>query len=115
MTEINIREIKGKEMALKSDLIRVRDDFYHVKSQTAKREYNVVRTDGVWCCTCPDHTFRHTCCKHIHAVEFSLKIKQEVRERNKVVISPINIESCLFCKSQNIKKYGLRHNKYGDI
>jgi len=109
------REEKGKEIALKSDLIRVSDNFYHVKSQTTKREYNVVKIDGVWKCTCPDHVFRHVCCKHIHAVEFSIKLRQEVREKNKVVISPITIESCLFCKSDKIKKYGLRHNKYGDI
>lgn len=111
----NQREQKGKEIALKSDLIRVSDNFYHVKSQTTKREYNVVKTDGVWKCTCPDHTFRHICCKHIHAIEFSIKLRQEVRERNKVTIQPVTVSSCLFCKSDNIKKFGIRHNKCGDI
>lgn len=109
------REEKEKEIALKSDLIRVSDNFYHVKSQTTKREYNVVRTDEVWHCTCPDHTFRHICCKHIHAIEFSIKLRQEVREKNKVTIQPVTVSSCLFCKSDNIKKFGVRHNKCGDI
>src|SRR2546422_2570689 len=114
MTE-NKRETKGKEIALKSDLIRISDNFYHVKSQTTKREYDVARTDGVWHCTCPDHTFRHVCCKHIHAIEFSIKIREEVRERNKVTISPVTISNSLLCKSQNIKKFGIRRNKSGDI
>lgn len=111
----NIREIKGKEIALKSDLIRVSDYHYHVHSQTTKRDYDVVKVGDKWSCSCPDHVFRHVCCKHIHAIEFSIKLRQEVRERNKVTISPINVTSCLFCKSDKIKKFGIRHNKCGDI
>ncbi|MGI0093444.1 MAG: SWIM zinc finger family protein, partial [Nitrosotalea sp.] len=89
MTEINKREEKGKEIALKSDLIRVSDYHYHVHSQTTKRDYDVIKIGTNWVCNCPDHTYRKICCKHIHAVEFSLKIRQEVREKNKVTIQPI--------------------------
>lgn len=32
-----------------------------------------------------------------------------------VTIQPVNIDSCLFCKSKNIKKFGVRHNKNYDI
>jgi transposase-like protein len=47
------------------------------------------------------------------AVELSLKIREQVQAR---VIEPItDIHACVFCKSENIKKDGLRHNKYGDI
>ncbi|MBI3841728.1 MAG: IS1/IS6 family transposase [Thaumarchaeota archaeon] len=95
--------------------MRVSDNFYHVKSQTTKREYNVVKTDDKWICNCPDHIFRHVCCKHIHAVEFSIKFREEVREKNKVTISPITISNCLFCKSDKLKKFGVRHNKSGNI
>ena len=35
---VNIREQKGKEIALKSDLIRVSDNHYHVHSQTSNRD-----------------------------------------------------------------------------
>lgn len=114
MTE-NPREIKGMEIAKRHDLIRIRDDYYHVKSQTTKREYDVIKVNGKWQCNCPDHVYRHVCCKHIHGVEFSLKIRNEVREKNKVTIEPVNINSCLFCKSKNIKKFGIRHNKTHDI
>ena len=115
MEKINPREAKGKQIALRHDLIRVRDDYYKVHSQTTKREYDVIKTSDVWHCNCPDHRFRKTCCKHIHAIEFSIKLREEVREKNKIVINPINVKSCLFCHSDNIKKYGIRRNKYGDI
>lgn len=114
MTE-NKREVKGKQIALKSDLIRLSDYHYHVHSQTTKRDYDVVKVGDNWTCSCPDHKFRHVCCKHIHAVEYSIKIREEVREQNKVTISPITVNSCSFCHSQNIQKAGVRHNKCGDI
>jgi len=113
--ETNPREEKGKEIASRHDLIRVRDDYYQVHSQTTKREYNVIKTNAKWICNCPDHIFRHVCCKHIHAVEFSIKIREEVREKNKVTISPVTISDCMYCHSNKITKDGLRHNKYGDI
>lgn len=112
---ITLREQKGKEIALKSDLIRVSDYHYKVQSQTTNRKYDVIKTDNVWHCSCPDHIYRHVCCKHIHAIEFSIKFREEVREKNKVVISPIKIEACIYCKSDNISKDGLRHNKSGTL
>lgn len=115
MTETNPREEKGKEIAKRHDLIRIRDGYYKVHSQTTKREYNVVKCGESWQCDCPDHIFRHVCCKHIHAVEFSLKIREEVRERTKTVIAPITITKCRFCQSDNLIKFGIRHNKSGDI
>jgi len=115
MTDINPREQKGMDIAKRHDLIRVRDDYYTVHSQTTNREYDVIKIGDSWDCNCADHKFRHVCCKHIHAVEFSIKFREEVREKNKVMIQPITIDSCLFCKSKDIKKYGLRHNKNYDI
>ena len=112
---MNTREIKGKQIALKSDLLRLSDYHYHVHSQTSKRDYDVVKAGSSWTCSCPDHKFRKVCCKHIHAVEYSIRIREEVRESNKVTISPITVNSCSFCKSQNIQKAGIRHNKSGDI
>jgi len=115
MIETNPRQEKGKQIALKSDLIRVSDYHYHVHSQTTNRDYDVIRSDGIWHCDCPDHKFRKVCCKHIHAIEFSLKIREEVRERNKVTIEPVSIDSCRFCHGKNIKKYGIRRNKHTTI
>lgn len=111
----NMRKEKGKQIASQHNLTRISDSLYHVKSQTIDKEYNVVKTNDKWICNCPDHKFRQVCCKHIHAVEFSIKIREEVREKNKVTIQPVTIDSCLFCKSKEIRKYGIRYNKNYDI
>jgi hypothetical protein len=68
----SVRQEKGKQIALKSDLIRLSDYLYHVHSQTTKRDYDVIKTNEKWSCSCPDYKFRHVCCKHIHAVEYSI-------------------------------------------
>ncbi len=115
MTETNPRQEKGKAIALKSDLIRLSDYHYKVHSQTTKREYDVIKVNDKWVCNCADHIYRHVCCKHAHAVEFSLKLRQQVREENELVIEPINTSRCPTCLSEKIVKDGIRHNKYGDI
>ena len=38
-----VREEKCKQIALKSDLIRVSDYHYHVHSQTTNRNYGVIK------------------------------------------------------------------------
>lgn len=113
----NNRQVKGQEIALNPNqqILRINDYTYHVKSQTTKREYDVISTEQGWICTCPDHSFRKVCCKHIHAVEFSLKLRQQVREKNKLVIEQIDCSKCVQCQSLNIVKHGIRHNKAGDI
>ncbi|BDQ30294.1 hypothetical protein NZNM25_10600 [Nitrosopumilus zosterae] len=111
----NKREQKGKEIALKSDLIRVSDIHYKVHSQTSKRKYDVVKVGNSWTCNCADHKFRKVCCKHIHAIEISIKIRQEVRQQNKITIPSITISNCKFCHSDNVKKFGIRKNKSGNI
>jgi transposase-like protein len=66
-----------------------------------------------WLCTCPDFTYRNVQCKHIWAVQLSQAVRRVVETR---VIEPITgIEVCIYCKSQKMKKDGLRRNKYGDI
>src|SRR2546428_1894330 len=115
MTEINPREEKGKQIAQSNHVIRVSDSHYRVHSKTRIKWFDVIKTNLKWECTCEDHTYRHICCKHIHAVEFSIKIREQVRAKNSIVISPVFISDCLYCHSSNITKDGIRHNKYGDI
>jgi putative transposase len=111
------REENGKEIALNPNqqILRINDYTYHVKSQTTKREYDVIKTESGWICTCPDHSYRHICCKHIHAVEFSLKLRQQVMERNRVVIDQQANDKCPQCQSINIVKHGIRHNQNYDL
>jgi hypothetical protein len=49
---------------------------YKVKSQSNHDNwYTVINTyDTGWVCDCPDFTFRHLECKHVHCVKFSKKV-----------------------------------------
>ena len=64
-----------------------------------------------WTCSCPDHQFRRVCCKHIHAVEISRKMREAVQES--VTIREIDLGKCKFCDSANVVKHGLKKLKKG--
>jgi len=109
------RKLRGLEIVNKksSQIRRIDDSNYEVHSQSGNGSYLVSRVEDEWICECPDHRFRGVKCKHVWAVEFSLKLKEQVRKET--VIEQITISECIYCHSRNIKKYGLRHNKSGDI
>jgi transposase-like protein len=86
---------------------------YKVLSQNGNGEYVVCLSEDEWRCECPDHRFRDVKCKHIWAVEFSLKMREQVRKNT--VIEEVTISNCVFCHSSNIKKFGIRRNKSGGI
>lgn len=46
---------------------------YLVGSQTDAQAAHLV-TRGPWACTCPDHTHRGVTCKHIFAVQLTIKV-----------------------------------------
>jgi putative transposase len=92
---------------------RVSNLSYSVLSQSGKGNYTVSQTEHGWSCECPDHRFRGVKCKHIFAVEFSLRLRKQVSEN--LVIQPLNSLSCTFCGSNQISKNGKRHNQYGTI
>lgn len=109
------REMRGQAIAERpNQIMRLDERFYKVVSQNGRGMYDVTkRRVGGWLCTCPDFIYRNVQCKHIWGVQFSLRLRQQVEAR---VIEPvIDIHACLFCKSEQIMKKGLRHNKCGDI
>ncbi len=111
---MNQRESKGKEIAEKQNQItRIDDTHYQIKSQSRKIQHDVIHTEFGWDCSCEDHKFRKICCKHIHAVEISLRLRENVKDD--IVISEVKIDSCQKCQSNNIKKAGIRKNKSGNI
>ena len=114
MAQVLSREERGKAIVDKSNqIIRYDERFYKVASQSGHGMYDVTkRKVGGWLCSCPDFRFRNVLCKHIWAVQISLTVRKEVEAR---VIEPISFEDCIFCKSPSIIKWGVRHNKYGDI
>jgi transposase-like protein len=123
VSDTNPRKLKGKLIAsMKNAVKRINKRTYMVSSQTGNgKHYDVQLSSGnQWQCNCPDFSYRHeldksaTACKHIFAVEFSKKLREQV-ERELVVIEPVSIKDCIFCQSTYIKKFGIRHNKSGGI
>jgi transposase-like protein len=108
------REERGEAIAQLDGQVKRIDDFtYTVKSQSRMGEYIISKVDGEWICECPDNKYRHVKCKHIHAIEFSSKLRAEVKVR---IIAPIEIlTECIYCGSSNLKKDGIRKNKTGAI
>jgi putative transposase len=109
------RENRGLQIAKmkETQISRVDENLYTVKSQSGNGEYTVYMVDSEWHCECLDHTYRHVKCKHLFAVEFSKSLRAEVAVSR--VIPELNIENCQYCSSNDIVKDGLRHNKRGDL
>src|SRR4030042_4794210 len=111
----NLRETRGLEIAKakEAQISRIDQATYEVLSQSGNGEYTVCLSEDEWRCECPDHHFRGVKCNDIWAVEFSLKMRKQVREN--VVIQEVSVSDCVFCHSSNVKRFGVRHNKSGCI
>ena len=108
------REERGQEIANLQNQIKSIDDLtYVVKSQSHNGEYCITKVDNEWLCECPDNKYRHVKCKHIFGVEFSLKLKEQVKICR--VIEEVTVSNCVYCHSSNTKKFSVRRNKSGDI
>jgi putative transposase len=111
----DFREMKGEEIAKRFGWVkRVSDVQYKVHSQRLDTEYDVVPTETGWYCSCPDSVYRRMKCKHIHAVELSYVLRSVVA-KEPVRILPVGVEECIFCRSANLKKFGVRKTKAGGI
>src|SRR5215203_6243960 len=66
------REQKALEIAAKSKLTR-KGNTWIVPSQAGPKKYTVAPDPELPRCTCPDFEFRQARCKHIYAVEITLK------------------------------------------
>jgi putative transposase len=108
------REMRGKLICESSgtNVKRIDEHEYRVKSQSGSGEYRVYATEKGWLCSCPDFVYREKC-KHIFAVEFSKTLRRAVE--NAVLAPIIATDSCIFCGSAHIVKDGVRHNKRADI
>jgi ssDNA-binding Zn-finger/Zn-ribbon topoisomerase 1 len=85
---------------------------YHVESQSRPGTYHSVRNIGnKWSCDCKDHKYNGVLCKHIWTI---ILIKEKEAKKTQT-IEPINKIECPQCHSIEIKKDGMRHNKYGNL
>jgi putative transposase len=123
---ITTREMRGLAMASEIgrrnnpdvSIKRMNKLTYKVNSQSNHDNwYTVINTyDSGWVCDCPDFTFRHLECKHVHCVKFSKLLRKKVyldTFANKPIIpeSKVGEIICQICGSLNYKKFGIRHNK----
>ena len=92
------------------------DAYYHV-TRTFQDRHARMRGQAVWTCTCPDHQTRNVICKHIHAVQLSLKIAGDVQQQStKTAIEETEPKiTCPICKSENISKWGNRVTQFGRV
>ena len=83
-----IRVMRGQEISkLQGQITRLDDHAYQVKSQSGHGVYTVVGDTHGWRCSCPDHIYRDVKCKHIWAVQFSLRLRETVKEN--IVLQPV--------------------------
>ncbi len=105
---------RGEDIAsVESNVRRIDENEYRVRSQSGSGEYIVLSTEAGWNCSCPDFVHRGLKCKHAFAVELSLQIRRRIENAKRLV--PLDYQSCLDCGSEDIVKDGLIHNKGGDI
>lgn len=74
--------------------------------------------DGEWTCNCQDFLQRHVACKHIFAVSISKQLRRRVKPQDVVPIIINQTEPTIICESCNsadIIKFGIRHNRRGDV
>jgi putative transposase len=134
-TDINTREMRGLAIAAKGAQIkRINRLSYTVRSQSNGQWYSVVehygnsieRTKAYWTCTCPDHIYRKSQCKHICAVLYSKELRKQIVDKTLTTtsqdvaeviteVSTSNTEQivCPQCKGNEIVKHGIRHTKHG--
>src|SRR3989304_8762247 len=114
MNTDNPRELRGLAiLAIGNQVKRIDSSTYRVRSQSGNGLYSVARKGLEWTCECPDFIYRHVVCKHIHAVQFSLNLRQRVTSENlgfdNVCTEEISV--CKFCGSTSIMKRGFRKKK----
>jgi putative transposase len=111
----SVIQINKNEWDVRSQSI---DAYYHVSRTFPKDRQERMRSSGTWICSCPDHQTRNgVICKHIHAIQLSLKLSDDVEKENEARHN-IEVEhgvTCPTCKSENIVKHGIRKVHYGEI
>ncbi|MGB7883201.1 MAG: DDE-type integrase/transposase/recombinase [Nitrososphaeraceae archaeon] len=134
MRGMEIANTIGNRSAKAVSIKRLNKLAYQVRSQTDQDKwYNVINTyENGWTCECKDFENRfvhtHMQCKHIHAVQFSKLLRKKIyqdtilqplQELQKQYVNPVAVEIgqivCPKCFSPTYQKFGIRHNKYGEM
>lgn len=90
---------------------RVSDDRYRVAAQSSGKSYDVTRSNRQWKCTCRDHTFDLSHCKHIFASEIAAGIRDP--KTGNAIVRPHDPGRCKHCGSGNTGSRGYKRLKKG--
>jgi transposase-like protein/DNA-directed RNA polymerase subunit M/transcription elongation factor TFIIS len=112
---LEARQIRAWEMLSNgTEIKRLNEDAYRVKSQSGNGYYLVSKQGEDWTCECPDFTHRQVACKHIYATYFSLNFREHVTSKNlSLEITSPDLDQCSVCGSTKIQKWGWRYRKDG--
>jgi len=112
---LETRQVRAWEMLSNgTEIKRINENAYRVKSQSGNGAYLVLREGLDWSCECPDFTNRQVACKHIYAVYFSLNFREHVTSKNLALeITSPDQEQCSNCGSKHIQKWGWKYRKDG--
>jgi transposase-like protein len=123
----NPRELRGLAILSQPETVSQESkNVWNVKSQSGNGYYAVTKTFVKgrnaphlhdWSCTCPDHTTRNVICKHIYAVQFSLKLKTDIeQEATQKQLERAEVKTtCPHCKSANVISRGKRKTQRGEV
>ena len=78
---VDPRQQRGLRIADRMRIEQRRNGQWMVPSESADKKYTVDMANGGWC-SCPDHDERGVKCKHIWAVEFT--VKRETNEQGEL-------------------------------
>jgi transposase-like protein len=118
------RILRGQSMVERGfEPTQIDDVTYQVASQSGTGLYTVLDKYNAWACDCPDFTYRHIECKHIHAIRFWQTLKEQLVAEQWQEAERIEAEieanggydhlSCFYCGSERIMKHGTRKTKTG--
>jgi len=72
---LEARQIRAWEMLSNgTEIKRLNENAYRVKSQSGNGYYLVTKQDENWSCECPDAVHRKIACKHIYATFFLVEL-----------------------------------------
>ncbi|MDD2665561.1 MAG: transposase [Methanocellales archaeon] len=93
---------------------------FNVPSRTNEEIYTVMNSIDGWTCSCPDHFYRRVTCKHIYAIQFWLELRETMYHPDSEMMKSLEIpevlempNTCVYCHSANLIKYGTRKTKMG--
>ncbi len=82
---MNLRETKGQQIAYNHKITQS-GGLYLVPSQSGRGKYKVNPQEQT--CSCPDYDFRRQPCKHLYAVQVSIRMeKTTVIENGKTTVT----------------------------